>query len=129
MSQIEHLTESLRTINMEYDSLTRIEHLLNIDGSSSIAINHRLDYVLLKLTEYIAHTKSMLHECLLTLAGNVMYTDDNEQMQDDPAEDEFDQMDEDVISTEDEDEDDDDDKENDSDSYTEPNSDSGVDCL
>lgn len=56
----------------QYSVLQRIELLLNINTTSHLTDNERLETVYTKLTEYISTTKSMLHECMLTLAETVV---------------------------------------------------------
>lgn len=53
--------------------LERIELLLGYTNSEkTLSDNERLEKICTKLTEYITTTKSMLHECMLTLAETVI---------------------------------------------------------
>lgn len=56
----------------QYTALQRIELLLNISHATSETDTERLETIYGKLTEYITTTKSMLHECMLTLAETVV---------------------------------------------------------
>ena len=73
----------------QYSVLQRIELLLNINptlAEEHKTDNERLETVYAKLTEYITTTKSMLHECMLTLAETVV---DQLQMTSEKDNDEF----------------------------------------
>ena len=71
----------------QYSVLQRIELLLGVNNvKSSLTDNERLETIYTKLTEYISTTKSMLHECMLTLAETVV-----EQLAEKEPENEYDE--------------------------------------
>jgi hypothetical protein len=71
---------NLDSLSLHYNSsLVRIEKLLKIDDTDSRPLSQRLDFIHTKLMEYMTHTTSMLHECLLTLAEGVMEVDNREE--------------------------------------------------
>ena len=60
-------------------NLDRIEKLLNINSNPSLFTEERLLLIFNKLTEYMSNTKSMLYECLLTLAETVNNAQEREE--------------------------------------------------
>ena len=61
------------------NNLERIEKLLNINSNPSLFTEERLLIIFNKLSEYMSNTKSMLYECLLTLAETVNNAQEREE--------------------------------------------------
>jgi hypothetical protein len=85
-------------------TLERIEQLLQINTlENSTFTDIRMHVVYQKLCQYISHTQSMLHECMLTLAETVMEAEAEAEAQaqeedEDTEKPEFDELDEDNFS-------------------------------
>lgn len=74
---------NISTLNIVPDhflvTLERIEQLFDL-SNTELSVNTRMILVHQKLSEYISHTQSMLHECLLHLAESVlMQTEDEDE--------------------------------------------------